>query len=90
MIKIPYGISSFKMMVETKYFYQDRTMYIENLEENSLELERIYVLKENIGKSIGQQLLDKVIRIAKEKNVAFIWLGVWEHNHRAIQFYQKN
>jgi ribosomal protein S18 acetylase RimI-like enzyme len=35
-------------------------------------------------------LCDKAIEIAKQKRVAFIWLGVWEENLRAINFYKKN
>ena len=58
--------------------------------EQSLEIERIYVLKEFQGKNIGQLLYDKAIQIAKEKNVNYVWLGVWEENLRAINFYKKN
>jgi ribosomal protein S18 acetylase RimI-like enzyme len=58
--------------------------------EQSLEIERIYVLKEFHGKNIGQLLYDKAIQIAKEKNVNYVWLGVWEENLRAINFYKKN
>ena len=39
---------------------------------------------------IGQLLLDHSIKIAKEKNTKFIWLGVWENNEPAIKFYKKN
>lgn len=35
-------------------------------------------------------MCDKAIEIAKQKRVAFIWLGVWEENLRAINFYKKN
>jgi len=59
-------------------------------EETALEIERIYVLKAYHGKAVGQLLYDKAIRIAKEKNVSYVWLGVWEENPRAIQFYKKN
>jgi ribosomal protein S18 acetylase RimI-like enzyme len=58
--------------------------------ENALEIERIYVLKEFHGKSVGQLLYDKVLQIAKLKRVDYIWLGVWEENPRAINFYTKN
>lgn len=58
--------------------------------ENTLEIERIYVLEEFHGKKIGQQLFTKAVEIAKKKKVDFIWLGVWEHNRKAIQFYTKN
>src|SRR5688572_13755352 len=58
--------------------------------ENSLEIERIYVLKEYLGKKAGQLLFDKALAIAKKKKVELVWLGVWEENSRAINFYKKN
>jgi ribosomal protein S18 acetylase RimI-like enzyme len=59
-------------------------------DNNALEIERIYVLKEFHGKKVGQFLFDKAIEIAKEYHVAYVWLGVWENNKRALQFYTKN
>jgi ribosomal protein S18 acetylase RimI-like enzyme len=59
-------------------------------DEKSLEIERIYVSKEFHGKKVGQLLYEKAIQIAKDKNVDYVWLGVWEENHRAIGFYTKN
>lgn len=59
-------------------------------DEDALEIERIYVLKDFLGKNVGKVLYDKAIAIAKDKNVSFIWLGVWEENLRAIRFYEKN
>jgi ribosomal protein S18 acetylase RimI-like enzyme len=58
-------------------------------EDNSLEIERIYVLKDYHGKNVGQVLLEKSIHIARQKGLDFIWLGVWEENSRAIHFYKK-
>lgn len=57
---------------------------------HSLEIERIYVLKEFQGKKVGQLLYEKAIRVAKEKNATYVWLGVWEENKRALTFYRKN
>lgn len=59
-------------------------------DDKALEIERIYVLKEFHGKKVGQVLYEKVIEIAKVKNADYVWLGVWEENPRAIQFYKKN
>ena len=59
-------------------------------DSKSLEIERIYVLKEFHGRQVGQLLYDKAIEIAKLGNVSYVWLGVWEKNPRAIQFYKKN
>lgn len=62
----------------------------EKLEENHFEIERIYVLKAFLGQKLGQILFDKAIEIGREKNLEYVWLGVWEENHRAIHFYEKN
>ena len=59
-------------------------------DDKALEIERIYVLKDFHGKSVGQILYDKAIHIAKQKNADYVWLGVWEENPRAINFYKKN
>lgn len=59
-------------------------------DRKALEIERIYVSKEFHGKSVGQLLYDKAIEIAKQKDVEYVWLGVWEENPRAIRFYKKN
>ena len=57
---------------------------------SALEIERIYVIKEYQGKKAGQQLYEKTIQVAKEKMLKYIWLGVWQENSKAIQFYVKN
>ena len=57
---------------------------------NALEIERIYVRKEYHGKEVGQLLCNKALEIARQKNVDYVWLGVWEDNPRAIRFYEKN
>lgn len=59
-------------------------------DQNAVEIERIYVLKEFYGKGVGQILYDKAIQIAKQKMADYVWLGVWEKNPRAISFYKKN
>ncbi|MBP1163254.1 MULTISPECIES: GNAT family N-acetyltransferase [unclassified Chryseobacterium] len=58
--------------------------------KNALEIERIYVSKDFHGKNVGQILYNKAIETAKEKEVDYVWLGVWENNLRAIGFYKKN
>lgn len=58
--------------------------------DKALEIERIYVLKEFYGKKVGQILYNQAIKIAKQKKVDYVWLGVWEENPRAIHFYKKN
>ena len=59
-------------------------------ENTGLEIERIYVLKEYHGLTIGQLLFEKAISIAKSIEMQYVWLGVCEKNERAIAFYTKN
>ena len=56
---------------------------------NTIEVQRIYVLEDFKGKRIGKALIQKAIEIGKESNVDYLWLGVWEHNIKAIGFYEK-
>lgn len=56
--------------------------------ENSLELQRIYVLKAYKNQGIGKTFMENAIKLAKENNLEYVWLGVWEHNYKAIEFYK--
>lgn len=58
-------------------------------DDDAMELERIYILREFQRKSIGKKLLTNVIEIAKKKEVNYLWLGVWEKNKKGIEFYKK-
>jgi len=58
--------------------------------DDSIELERIYVLKSYQSLGLGKQILDHIKSLAQEKNKKMLWLGVWEENTRAIQFYQRH
>ena len=57
--------------------------------ENVTKLDRIYLLKEFYGMKLGLELLNNIIRIAKENKQAGIWLYTWTENKRAIDFYLK-
>jgi diamine N-acetyltransferase len=54
-----------------------------------MEIERIYALKEHIGKGVGKALIEYCHQYAHANGYDLIWLGVWEHNHPAITFYRK-
>ena len=60
---------------------------IEQGEKSSIEIARIYVVQDKIGCGIGKALMHNCIAIGKGKGKRGIWLGVWEHNVRAIKFY---
>jgi diamine N-acetyltransferase len=55
----------------------------------AMEVARIYAMTNQIGKGVGSFLMQSCIDIAKEKNKEWLWLGVWEKNQRAIEFYTK-
>jgi diamine N-acetyltransferase len=55
----------------------------------AIEVVRIYATKAAIGKGVGKALMQTCIAIAREQHKKIIWLGVWEHNERAIEFYAK-
>jgi len=57
---------------------------------NGLEIERIYLLLPYQGKGVGQLMLDKAFEVAKNLEKTRLWLGVWEKNHGAIRFYERN
>jgi ribosomal protein S18 acetylase RimI-like enzyme len=61
----------------------------EEMGDESLEIERIYIKNKFQKHGIGKYLLNKVMEIAMERNKKKIWLGVWEKNENAIAFYKK-
>lgn len=62
----------------------------EHKDDDAFEIERIYVDQAYLGKKVGQLLFKKAIEIANAKKAPYVWLGVWEENHRALAFYTKN
>lgn len=54
-----------------------------------MELKRFYVASAWHGRGIAQTLMRAVIEHTAARGVRTLWLGVWEHNPRAIAFYQK-
>jgi diamine N-acetyltransferase len=57
--------------------------------KNPMEIERLYVDKKQIGQRIGYLLMKTCMQYAEEKNYQTVWLGVWENNERALEFYRK-
>ena len=56
---------------------------------NPLEIERIYVAEQYQGQKVGAALMAHCLDYAVQNNYDIVWLGVWEHNHKAIDFYTK-
>jgi diamine N-acetyltransferase len=55
----------------------------------SVELHRIYVDQAFHGTGLARALMAYALEKAEEQGAAAVWLGVWEHNPRAIRFYQR-
>jgi len=59
------------------------------LDPNALEVEKIYILRDFVGQGLGKEMIEFSIERAKQQQKVYLWLGVWEGNTSAIQFYSK-
>ena len=55
----------------------------------AIEIARLYAAKQWIGAGIGSTLMQRCLDEASALGLSTIWLAVWEHNARAIAFYQR-
>lgn len=62
----------------------------EDVAENALEVERIYLAHEYQHQGLGLVLIKLAEKIAREDNKDNMWLGVWENNFNAQKFYKKD
>lgn len=60
----------------------------EAMGQDSLEVERIYILPQFKRQGLGKRLINYAIEIANKMAKKTVWLGVWERNFAAQQFYQ--
>ncbi|WP_102346082.1 GNAT family N-acetyltransferase [Bacillus sp. Marseille-P3661] len=61
----------------------------EEMGDESLEIERIYIKSKFQKHGLGKHMINKAMEIALRENKKNIWLGVWEKNENAIAFYKK-
>lgn len=54
-----------------------------------VELVRLYVSREWLGRGVGEALMRACVEEARQTGHGTIWLGVWERNWRAQAFYRK-
>lgn len=57
--------------------------------ESVIELWRLYVEPDRMGKGLAQKLMHAVKETARQHGGRALWLSVWKENPRAIAFYQK-
>ncbi len=58
------------------------------LTTNTIELEKIYVLQSYWDKKVGKALMEHAIEYAKANHFDTLFLGVWQENSRAVNFYK--
>lgn len=58
-------------------------------DKNAVEMQRMYVLEKFYGMKIGRELMLYTLEFAFTKGYDSMWLGVWQKNERAIEFYKK-
>lgn len=56
---------------------------------NTIELQRIYVQGMHHGKGMGAALMKLALDYALGKRYDWMWLGVWEKNFKAQEFYTR-
>ena len=66
MKKLPYGISDYERLVENEYYYIDKTMYIEKL-ENLAERYIMFLRPRKFGKTLFTSTLENYYDIQKEE-----------------------
>jgi GNAT superfamily N-acetyltransferase len=54
-----------------------------------VEIYRFYVDRSRHGTGLAQTLMSAAFAQAREWGADVVWLGVWEHNPRAMTFYRK-
>ena len=57
--------------------------------EYPVEISRFYADRHWIGRGVGAVLMAGCLDLAARRDADVVWLGVWEHNTRAIAFYEK-
>lgn len=61
----------------------------ESMSSEYAELERIYLYKSQHGNGYGASMIIHCESVARDLGATKLWLGVWEKNENAVQFYQK-
>lgn len=57
--------------------------------EQAFEIHRIYVLDSHQGLGLGKEMFDFALEEAVKRGFSWAWLGVWERNFKAQNFYFK-
>jgi ribosomal protein S18 acetylase RimI-like enzyme len=65
-------------------------MLIRGVDDDRVELSKIYVLPEQHGSGVAKALMDSALAAAAQCGAQSVWLGVNQKNERAQRFYAKS
>jgi ribosomal protein S18 acetylase RimI-like enzyme len=64
--------------------------WLPDAEPGALQLSQLYVTSDWQGRGIAQELMNWTVAAAGDRGAAALLLTVWEHNPRAIRFYERH
>jgi len=82
MVKLPYGESDFKALIEQGYYYVDKTFYLEKLE--SIAKRITYLRPRRFGKSLFTSLLFNYYDIKSKDNFEKLFKNTYIYNNPTI------
>jgi ribosomal protein S18 acetylase RimI-like enzyme len=59
-------------------------------DDDALEVQKIYLLAAFQRRGFGRVLMEEAMRVGRALGKTYLWLGVWEHNHKALAFYKSH
>ncbi|HUB50411.1 MAG TPA: GNAT family N-acetyltransferase [Acetobacteraceae bacterium] len=59
-------------------------------QQSAVQLQKIYVVRDDLGRRIGDDLLGPVVQEASAAQEPLLWLDVLRENDRAIRFYTRH
>ncbi len=62
---------------------------VDGINGEAVELEKIYVKALYFGTGAGNELMQQAIKYSKQHGFETLFLGVWQENERAVNFYKK-
>ena len=84
---------AFELLAPASSFYfiyveEELSGYMKLNFSETFEIERIYILNKFQGIGVGKTLMNFAFDQSKSLGFNSLWLGVWEHNTKAISFYK--
>jgi ribosomal protein S18 acetylase RimI-like enzyme len=70
------------------YVEEELSGYMKLNVSETFEIERIYILNKFQGIGVGKTFMKFTFDQSKSLGFNSLWLGVWEHNTKAISFYK--